>query len=481
MYLSNFRHIHLSPSNKISYFIKFHQSELNFSDVPHNRRFNYPSKSSKNYRVYEDERLQDAEAEEYRKALNERLVEQLMLDILKNDDEVNTRRPQKKSFFREREFSEVSDDLQNLNKNIETDKLYLPPSSFRERTKSKLHLPLRRISKPFETENEEEMEEEENYSNGINPLWKQYDGHSIQGSDPETLTDEEVEGFLKYIVSKDFPNNEDLDPEIYYGVEDGEKDRIKHYRSSDNQPPSTRYAIQKRSTKEEIIKSANKSEHLVAKTTKPNQTSFNKTSTMTKTHTKREKKGQKEIPLDMKSLKPLNIKKKSIDWSNYFGVNKRQSSNVPKEHTKNDVLLDQYIQSYILQSVRNSAFNNRGSDSRYFPKRNGYKESTDVDNVVRKKLETTEDLQAVQDIIIDHVLKYMGAHEGVTDSAELQRFKEKIINELSAAYNLEKLRHEIFENTKMYPVEKKSEPHQQHKGKLLPTKNILEFVCSSMK
>lgn len=439
---------------------------MNFSDVPHNRRLTYPSKSSKNYRVYDEERLQDAEAEEYRKALNERLVEQLMLDILKNEDDVNARRPEKKSFFREREFSEFSDDLQNLNENIETDKLYLPPSSFRERTKSKL--PLRRIVKPFESDDEEEMEEEEDYSNGINPLWKQYDSHSNQGSDPETLTDEKMEGFLKYIVGKDFPNNEDSGPEIYYDVEDGERDRIKHYRSSDNQPTSTRYAIQKRSTQEEITKSANKSEHFIAKTTKPNQVIFNKTSAITKTHTKREKKGQKEIPLDMKSLKPLNIKKKSIDWSNYFGVDKRQTSNVPKEHTKSDVLLDQYIQSYILQSVRNSAFNNRGSDSKYFPKRNAYKEPTDADNVVRKKLETAEDLRAVQDIIIDHVLKYMGAHEGVTDPAELQRFKEKIINELSAAYNLEKLRNEIFKNIKMYPIEKKSEQQHQHKGKLLP-------------
>lgn len=427
-----------------------------FPDIPHRGRVIHPAKFSENYRVYEDD--SDSEVEEYQRALNDRLLEQLMLDILKNEEDIPTRRPQKKSFFREREVNEVSDNLQNLYPDANSEEAYPPPSPFRERFKSKQQSPHRRLVRPSEIE-----DEEEDYLNAISPLWKQYDGQSIQSIDPDTLTGEDVEGFLKYLGSRDFQNNEELSPELYLS-ENKDKDRAKRYWLS-GQPSNVRYSIQKRSTKDEgTSRPENKSKKLNAtvESAKMNLTSPNKSQEAPKTENKREKKGQKEVSVDLKSLKPLNIKKKSIDWSNYFGVDKRQkkSSSTPKEPPKSDVLLDQYIQSYILQSVRNSAFNNRGSDYRYFPKRGKYWEAELEDT--NRRLETAEDLRTAEDLIIDHVLKYTGAHQGITDPVELQRFRERVIEELGAAYNLEKLRNEIYDNSKPYPVDRRMKKQHQH-------------------
>ena len=196
---------------------------------------------------------------------------------------------------------------------------------------------------------------------------------------------------------------------------------------------------------------------------KVNTTSSNSTTTeKPKTEMKREKKGQKEIPVDLNSLKPLNIKKKSIDWSNYFGVDKRQKKSSTKAATKgtpkSDVLLDQYIQSYILQSVRDSAFNNRGSNYNRYPKRNIFREQRFED--ANKQLETAEDLKTAEDMIIDHVLKYTGAHQGTTDPKALHRYRERILNELATAYSLEKLRNEMIPNNKQLRTKRQ----HQHTG-----------------
>lgn len=289
-----------------------------------------------------------------------------MLDMLKYEDDQESQppahhRPQKKSFFREREINEISDNLQNLYPNTgDADDTFYPATSFRERVKSKLRSsPHRHLVKPYDSEDGADIDD---YLNAVNPLWRKY-----EGVDPDTLSEEDASLFLKYLTDKEL-QEEELEPEAY-GSELRSRDRSKRYWMGSARTP--KYAIRKRSADEKPAPS----KALVAPTngTGINGTVANKTASASavtlppQQPKKVVKRGQQEVPVDLQSLKSLNIKKKSVDWSNYFGVDKRQKKSNPpsKEQHKNDVLLDQYIQSYILQSVRNSAFNNHGSSGNY--------------------------------------------------------------------------------------------------------------------
>lgn len=339
--------------------------------MPHHSRLSPAPKPSKPYRYYEDERLGGYDdAEEYQKALNERLLEQLMLDMLRYEDEPEAlpqathRRPQKKSFFREREINEISDNLQSLYPSAtDADDALYPATSFRERVKSKLRLPQhQRLVHPYN----EEGADVDDYLNAVNPLWRKY-----EGVDPDALTEEDASLFLKYLTDKELQEEEQFEPDVY-ASELRSRDRSKRYWLGGAKTP--KYVIRKRSADEKPVK---------ASVAPSNGTRVNGTSAQTNKTVapgavtpapqqiakKVVKRGQQEVTVDLQSLKPLNIKKKSIDWSNYFGVDKRQkkSSPAPREQLrKNDALLDQYVQSYILQNVRNAGYsNNRGSSSNY--------------------------------------------------------------------------------------------------------------------
>lgn len=165
----------------------------------------------------------------------------------------------------------------------------------------------------------------------------------------------------------------------------------------------------------------------------------------------------KNVPAEIGD-KPLKIVKKSVDWSTYFGVDKRQqsatsssgggdkklpngassSSNNYLKNNRNG-MMDQYIQSYVRQSVRNSAFNHHrlGTPNKV----GGAKRSIQPPSKM-----VDDDLKAAEDAIIDNVLKYTGAHEGVVDDPEeMERFKQTVLGQLGAAYNLEKLRKQLHQ------------------------------------
>lgn len=292
-----------------------------------------------------------------------------MLDMLKYEDEPEAltpahRRPQKKSFFREREINEISDNLQNLYPNAaDADDALYPATSFRERVKSKLRSPHRRLVKPYDSEDSADIDD---YLNAVNPLWRKY-----EGIDPESLSEEDASLFLKYLTDKEL-QEEDFEPEAYTS-ELRSRDRSKRYWLGSAKMP--KYAIRKRSADEKPAPA--KALEVPSNGTRANSTLAKVNKTVTGAVTTKPpqpakkvvKRGQQEIPVDLQSLKPLNIKKKSVDWSNYFGVDKRQKKSGPttrEQQRKNNAILDQYMQSYILQNVRNSALNNnRGSSDSY--------------------------------------------------------------------------------------------------------------------
>lgn len=423
---------------------------------------------SKPHRYYDEERTPELDTEEYQKELKERLLERLMLDILETDEDTappppsSRSRPQKKSFFREREFAEIPENLQNLYGNGDQEEsLFLPPSPFRERAKTKPRSHTRLV-KSYEGD---ESDESDDYLQAFNSLLEKYRDSVGQDFDADSITNEDVEGFLKFLNDKDpsvyydyvIPDQESYQIKPASRDESKRSSRSKRYWLGSNIPDrnNERFLIQKRSAIDD--KPTSTTDKVNNSTTRPELTkASNKTKSSPKKAdsgkpdkyriTKTTPKGQKEMPVDLKSQKPLNIKKKSVDWSNYFGVDKRQKKSESKDQRKNDVLLDQYIQNYILQSVRNSAFANRGPEYRYFPKRNVKYAPAYPSR--EQQLETDEDLRTAEDLIIDNVLKYTGAHEGITDPRQIQRFRENVINELAAAYNLEKLRKELFDDTR---------------------------------
>lgn len=142
----------------------------------------------------------------------------------------------------------------------------------------------------------------------------------------------------------------------------------------------------------------------------------------------------------------LNIKKKSLDWSNYFGYDRRKKS-------KNDIdeewLMDRYNNA--ITSAKNDEyplkiFRNHDTLKRSEEEEKKKKKSSDSHVSNESKLsEMDAKLKNIEDLIIDEALKYTGAHEGTTDARELQEIKDKIISRLAEAYSIEKMRRALGE------------------------------------
>jgi hypothetical protein len=54
-------------------------------------------------------------------------------------------------------------------------------------------------------------------------------------------------------------------------------------------------------------------------------------------------------------------------------------------------------------------------------------------------------LRNIEDVIVNEALKYTGAHEGTSDTKEIQEVKDKVLAHLATAYSLEKMRQALRE------------------------------------
>ncbi|XP_023951930.1 uncharacterized protein LOC112055875 [Bicyclus anynana] len=160
---------------------------------------------------------------------------------------------------------------------------------------------------------------------------------------------------------------------------------------------------------------------------------------------------------DDESEKPIKIQKKSIDWSDYFGIDKRlQKSFV--NNLNEDRLKKQYFDTfnkeviYPLNSFRKHSFAKRNfmqpkpnteseiqtnqiqpPATRDVEKRNsGSDNDSKLDNIDKK-------LRNMEGLIVDEALHYSNIG-GESDSKEDQEMKEKLLSRLAAAYSLEKMR-----------------------------------------
>lgn len=160
---------------------------------------------------------------------------------------------------------------------------------------------------------------------------------------------------------------------------------------------------------------------------------------------------------DDESEKPIKIKKKSIDWSDYFGIDKRQQKTVSFVNNLNeDRLKKQYFDTfnkeviYPLNSFRKHNFvkrnfeqpkTNTESDiqtNQVQPRIRDEKRSPGSDN--ESKLDNIDKkLRNMEGLIVDEALHYSNIGEEL-DSKEEQEMKEKLLSRLAAAYSLEKMR-----------------------------------------
>ncbi|CAH2241090.1 jg13148 [Pararge aegeria aegeria] len=158
------------------------------------------------------------------------------------------------------------------------------------------------------------------------------------------------------------------------------------------------------------------------------------------------------------SEKPLKITKKSIDWSDYFGIDKRLQKSVSFVNKLNeDRLKKQYFDTfnkeviYPLNSFRQHNFAKRNyvqakptketenqMNQIQTPAISDEKRSSSSDN--ESKLDSIDKkLRNMEGLIVDEALHYSNIGEEL-DSKEEQEMKEKLLSRLAAAYSLEKMR-----------------------------------------
>ncbi|KAI8438880.1 hypothetical protein MSG28_011216 [Choristoneura fumiferana] len=164
------------------------------------------------------------------------------------------------------------------------------------------------------------------------------------------------------------------------------------------------------------------------------------------------------------SEKPITIKKKSIDWSNYFGIDKRKKKSVSFVNDLNqDRLRKQYFDTYnkeviyplnsfrkhsnvkrnYMQRPENEETEVQIDSARAVAVRDGDKrnnaqdQESKLDNIDKK-------LRNMEGIIVDEALHFSTVGEEL-DTKEEQEMKEKLLSRLAAAYSLEKMRKALKE------------------------------------
>lgn len=383
-------------------------------------------------------------------------LEKLMLDYLEKGrpkENYYVYGKTKKSVFRERDESEYPEKLQKLSPEREDDEeedlMYKNQSPFRERFRD---VDPRGNDRHI---NNADLE----YLSALNTLWEQYQ-HKQDFSDEENedsndvvpndaqLSEEDIAAILSY-----FEDQND-DQEVYdqigdYPVvllknknskhhskipqkrvwRDGAYDAYPGYGHSERlmikkralktipdlrkkkPPPSTDHTksrdTNRNAADQELtqIFDGKKKNSSSGASSGSGSSDTHKPTSETKVASTASTVAQPSVPAETE--KPIVVKKKSLDWSQYFGIDRKKRSH-----------------------KRLSGDN----WPEYYPSEN-YVEPKDMDTKFRD----------MEDVILDQVIKYTGAHEGVKNPEQLHRIKQKILAQLATAYNLERMRNTLKE------------------------------------
>lgn len=310
----------------------------------------------------------------------------------------------KKSIFREREDSDVPDNLQQL----KYDRYATMPSAFRERYKT--------TNPGIAQDYKSNMEDQDDYMYAINALVDKYIEDNVEG-----MSDEELESLLRSQEAKrNVPPDEYriVYPGPYYKRGKPTKRQftfIPRYQARRNKYQNNRWMkprLMKRSKANISSNESHTDPKVVAELNNIFLGSESNGSNVNATI------GVNDINIVNKTAKlednnnnsKIELKKKSIDWSNYFGYDRKKKSidNIPSD----DTILNQYMRTY------------------------GKENEMDTNNLKDDKL------MWLEDALIDDALKYTGANQGTNDPEEINNVKNQVLTNLNEAYNIEKFRQE---------------------------------------
>lgn len=175
--------------------------------------------------------------------------------------------------------------------------------------------------------------------------------------------------------------------------------------------------------------------------------------------------------------KPIIIKKKSIDWSDYFGIDRRKKKSF-LNNLGEDRLRKQYFDTFNREVFYPSnSFSKHTKVKRNFVETKPREETeiqmesaramalqnTDRDlnkNTDSKLDDIDKKLKNMESMIVDEALHYSNVGDEL-DSKEEQEVKEKLLSRLAAAYSLEKMRKamkEFQQSLRMQKIQGKFSP-----------------------
>lgn len=106
------------------------------------------------------------------------------------------------------------------------------------------------------------------------------------------------------------------------------------------------------------------------------------------------------------------IEKKSVDWSQYFGLDKRRKKSleepVDEEERK---MMERYYRTFALATTLK-----RKRSGETAPLAQHQPGQSPLDGMDQK-------LKVMEDLIVDEAVKFTGAHQGTADSAEIKKVK----------------------------------------------------------
>ncbi|PNF33138.1 hypothetical protein B7P43_G14517 [Cryptotermes secundus] len=210
-----------------------------------------------------------------------------------------------------------------------------------------------------------------------------------------------------------------------------------------------------------------------------------------------------EQPVTMSRAEPpLDIKKKSINWSDYFGIDRRRKKTGPNgdrndskatssDHPlDNEWLLNRYYKTFATftnpskklptthshehiqskKAILEQPFDTRVFDTDIFTRTaqgETSKKSNQLENSEQSEETRIDNMDAklrnIEEVIVNEAVKYTGAHEGTSDTKEIQEVKDKVLAHLATAYSLEKMRQALREFKSSLLAQKMSRYNPENK------------------
>ncbi|KAL5240149.1 hypothetical protein ACI65C_007559 [Semiaphis heraclei] len=359
------------------------------------------------------------------KMYKDEMAEKFLNYLANESPQYNQKSWSKKSIFREREGSDMPDNLQQLKYDR-----YATPSAFRERYKTNPNI---------EQDYKNNMEDQDDYLYALNTLIDKYIEENVQG-----MSDEELESFLRSQEKKrNIPDEYQNVYDLYYKRGSPTKRQfffMPRYQTRRNNKYRSKWVkprLMKRSKKNIALNESHTDPKVAAELNNIFLGSESNTNANTTTAINNSVNQTAKPEVDGKNPK-IELKKKSVDWNNYFGYDRKKKSidNIPYD----DTILNQYMRTYGKESDENE----------------------DMNTINLKD----EKLMWMEDALINDALKYTGANQGTNDPEEINNVKNQVLANLNQAYNIEQLRHSNNEmQEKQYekadfvmPAENNSQP-----------------------